>query len=199
MALFDEQLDRLQKLLQTNEAIATGTSTPSGKPKIKMTATQAQAGVRPGAAVPSAAKAGVKAGGTAATGTLQALKGVGGGVLKAATKFGGAPLGLAFILHQILSQAREGQEYLSETRAATRPPTAESMLAALDSERQRRSAVVSADQNDPEMMESLRWLLSGNERPDLTPNQVMFGGTPTTDQVPPEAIREALAAMTGEA
>ena len=191
MGLFDEQLNKMESLLgQIGEAGKTGAT---AKPKIKMSAAQAQAGVRTATAAPAVGA------GAARSGALQAAKGIGKGVLKGALKFGGAPLGVGFLLYEILSKTSEGRKYLSEADVSTRPPTAEAMLEELDDQRRRRAAVASAEQNDPEMMESLRWMLSGQQRPDLTPNQVMFGSTPTTDQVPPEAIREALAAMSGEA
>lgn len=104
-------------------------------------------------------------------------------------------LTLALILNDIRSKVTEGRGHLLDVEEATRPPTAEAMLSELDEQRRRQAAVGGVAQNNPELLENLRQLLSGQQKPDLTPNQVMFGATPTTRDVPPEALQEALAAM----
>lgn len=206
-----DQLDKMEKLLGQNEAIATGktgaaaaSSKPKVKVKVKMTPAQAKAGVR------SAPAAEGLLSGLLTRGKSAATKGAGGKALGLAGKglglagrtagaAAGGPLTALLLGHQLLGAKGAGEDYLAEVGAATKGPTAEEMLRELDQQRLRSASVSQADQNDPEMMEALRWMLSGQQKPDLTPHQVMFGATPTTDAVDPDMVREALAAMTGGA
>lgn len=138
--------------------------------------------------------------GRALTPGLKAL-GTAGRGLKAVGKLGmkGAGSGFAggFLAYELLSSILEGRKHVRETERLTRPRTAEDMLAELDEQRSRQASLTSVAQNDPELLERLSWMLSGQQQPDLTPNQVMFGATPTAQNVSPEALQEAIAAMLG--
>ncbi len=134
-------------------------------------------------------------------GILGKQAGTAGKLLKGAAKLpfkaAGAPLVGGFLLYDLISSLSQGRAHVRETERATRPRTAEDMLAELDEQRSRQASLASVAQNDPELLERLSWMLSGQQQPDLTPNQVMFGATPTARDVPPEALQEAIAAMLG--
>lgn len=139
--------------------------------------------------------------GRALTPGLKAL-GTAGRGLKAVGKLGMKGAGSGFVgaslLHTLLSSLSKGRKHVRETERRTRPRTAEDMLAELDEQRSRQASLTTVAQNDPELLEQLSWMLSGQQKPDLTPNQVMFGATPTAQDVSPEALQEAIAAMLGQ-
>ncbi len=134
-------------------------------------------------------------------GILGKQTGTAGRLLKGAAKLpfkaGATPLVAGSLLYTLLSSLSAGRASVRETERLTRPRTAEDMLAELDEQRKRQASLTSVAQNDPELLEQLSWMLSGQQKPDLTPNQVMFGATPTAQDVSPEALQEAIAAMLG--